>query len=659
MPVRHLPIAFLLAAFSGCHAQEAPPPTPAPPRPAPAAHIAKITAPPKALHATESAGVAAARLDGRPAVLLADADDRAVVTLDADSLAPLARVELPAAPRDLLILDTGKVLATLPEANAIAVLESAGANGELRVERMVKTSTEPLAMALSRDGKMIAVTAGAGHRVDLLAADTLTTETSTDVPGEPRAVIFADNDSIYVTHATQGVVTTLTGMSISLDIESGSFDQTGSEPPRKARHANALVRISGDDGREKILVPIVQNAPRHGAPAGGYGGGAEFGGWMTRLPMAAFDGENPFAGEPRPRSKRTKPPEPQGPPNRMSAFDVRAIDSAGAKLAEVEGRALRPFATPPLVRECLLPRAAIATSKARIVVACSGDSEAIALDATAPYPRIVGRWATGRGPTAIARIDDAHAVVWSPLSRTVSRFASEEDGARDPLARTELPRARAIDAKILAGRELFMRTGDPRISKDGLACATCHPDGRDDGLVWQTPLGDRRPRTLAGNITRTTAFGWGAEQKSIRPHVKQTMKRLRGTGLPDEDLDAVFAYLGSLPPVPLADVPSDPDALRGAQVFASERAKCITCHEPENGFTDNKPHVLGYGELSVTPSLLGAGKRTRLFHDGRYASFEDLLEPTFVDYDFFAAMGGIPKLTPDERRDLAAYLRTL
>lgn len=655
MSVRRLPLALLILV--GCRGSETAPPTP--PSPAPSAVapvITKVAAAPAGLRATESAGLAAARLGDRSVVFVADADDRAVTTLDAASLAVLARVELPSAPRDLLVLETGTLLATLPEANAVAVLESAGPSGELRVERLVKTSTEPLSMAVSLDGEKIAVTAGAGHRVDLLTGDTLTTVTSTDVPREPRAVIFGANDAVFVTHAAQGDVTTLTGVSIRLDIVEDSISRLGNDPPRKARHAEALVRITGGDGREKILVPLVQNAPRRGAPPGGYGGGQEFSGWMMPPPPMAID-DDPF-GDPQRSRTRTfpKPPEPQGPPNRMSAFDVRAIDSANAWVID------RPPAkgqTPPLLRECLLPRAAVALSSTRIVVACTGDSEAIELDATAAFPRIVGRWTTGRGPTAIARTDETHAVVWSSLSRTVSRFDTQasDDGAREPLVKVELARSRPLDERIVAGRELFMRNGDARISKDGLACATCHPDARDDGLVWQTPLGDRRPRTLAGNITRDTAFGWGAEHTNIHAHVKETMKRLRGTGLPKEDLDAIFAYLGSLPPVPLADIPRDPDALRGAQVFASDRAKCVTCHEPENGFTDNKPHVLGYGEVSVTPSLLGAGKRARFFHDGRYASLEALLDQPADEY--FGSMGGLPRLTPDERGDLAAYLRTL
>ena len=59
----------------------------------------------------------------------------------------------------------------------------------------------------------------------------------------------------------------------------------------------------------------------------------------------------------------------------------------------------------------------------------------------------------------------------------------------------------------------------------------------------------------------------------------------------------------------------------------------------------------------MTTSLAGVSKRTRLYHDGRYESFEALLGQQADEW--FKPMGGIAKLTPDEREDLAAYLRTL
>ena len=40
-----------------------------------------------------------------------------------------------------------------------------------------------------------------------------------------------------------------------------------------------------------------------------------------------------------------------------------------------------------------------------------------------------------------------------------------------------------------------------------LACASCHPEGHDDGQVWNfSALGPRRTQSLAGGIAGTEPF---------------------------------------------------------------------------------------------------------------------------------------------------------
>ena len=129
------------------------------------------------------------------------------------------------------------------------------------------------------------------------------------------------------------------------------------------------------------------------------------------------------------------------------------------------------------------------------------------------------------------------------------------------------------------------------------------------------------------------------------------MKRLRGKGLPQEELDAIYAYVKTMRPVPAADEPHAPEARRGAQLFASERAACATCHDPTNGYTDHEKHEIGF-DVVVTPSLLGVGARGTLFHDGKYGSLEHLLDGP-------DEMGGLARLDAAEKKDLAAFLRTL
>src|SRR4029450_2077914 len=112
----------------------------------------------------------------------------------------------------------------------------------------------------------------------------------------------------------------------------------------------------------------------------------------------------------------------------------------------------------------------------------------------------------GRGPSALARVPaTSRFLAWARFARTLSLVDLGASAA--PLVSRDVPRVRARDPLELAGREIFHRNGDRAISGDGVACASCHPDGRDDGLVGAGPLGHRHSLTLAGNTKRTGAFG--------------------------------------------------------------------------------------------------------------------------------------------------------
>ena len=50
----------------------------------------------------------------------------------------------------------------------------------------------------------------------------------------------------------------------------------------------------------------------------------------------------------------------------------------------------------------------------------------------------------------------------------------------------------------------------------GLACASCHPEGRDDGLVWKfQELGPRRTQVLAGSILSRAPYHWTGDQADL------------------------------------------------------------------------------------------------------------------------------------------------
>jgi mono/diheme cytochrome c family protein len=491
-------------------------------------------------------------------------------------------------------------------------------------------------MAETPDDALVLVTAGAAHRVDALDAKTLALRWSKPVAREPRAVLVAaDGARAFVTHAGDGVVSVLdtTGagdvarVSLALPVETLTLADhaIADDPARFARHANAIVRATSRDGREVLRVPVVDEAPVDPAAMGGYGG-AGFAELMEPPPRPQLPGA-PM------RVRRVDTPFGR------SALDVQEIDAE-------RGTRARRTGSRALLDDCLLPRAAIANGD-RTLVACFGGSSLVEIDSARGWPAIAGTFEVPRGPSALARVPgEDRAIVWSPLARALASV-SLADGRR---AVREVARARPVDALVLRGRELFHRTGDRAISRDGIACATCHPDGRDDGLVWGSPKGRRRPITLAGNESRATPFGWGAEHATMDGHVTETIRRLGGRGLSSDDREALFAYIRSMKPVPRAATEESSGARRGERAFRDRG--CTGCHDEAAGYSDHLAHDVGAGGPTVTPSLVGVGARTTLFHDGRFRGVDDLLARA-------KDMGNVGALSATERADIAAFLREL
>lgn len=626
-----LPLALAAVA---CRGGPPPPPSPvaaAPPRPAIETPLEAATA-----HRTrESSGIVVATLADRTILLLADADDHAIRAFDAQTLEPLASTELDEEPRDLLLANDGSLFVTLPEVSTLLRLRAAADDGSLHESERTKTSAEPLAMALPPEEDRVLVVTGASHRLEAFDAQTLARRSTIEVGREPRAVVVtSDGARALVSHAASEelLVVDLLGAEPRIAARTPLgippwFSYGPSPPPRSARHAYAMVRTRTSAG-ERFLVPVAQEATSGASPSG-YG--ADDAVALATRPS----GEDDFCGYSRAQFSTTG----------KSNFDMRTVRPDGSLPARTEGRLL-------LRTECLLPRAAI-TAADLVLVACEGDSEVVGVSTQATgWPTIMRRWSVGRGPSAIARVPATNRfVVWARFSRTLSLVDLGASPA--PLASRDLPRSRARDPLEVAGREIFHRNGDRRISRDGVACASCHPDGRDDGLVWAGPLGHRHSLTLAGNARRDGPFGWGAEHATLEQHVSETIRRLGGQRLPREELAALAAYLRTMKPLPQrGEGAIDPLVTSGRQVFHSDRAACATCHVEPGRLADGEPHDVGSGGVFLTPSLAGAGARTTFFHDGRFSNVEDLLAHA-------PRMGGAALLSPTERTALAAFVKAL
>ncbi len=263
--------------------------------------------------------------------------------------------------------------------------------------------------------------------------------------------------------------------------------------------------------------------------------------------------------------------------------------------------------------------------------------------------------------------------------------APARDGGIDP------------DAGVALGKKLFYDARDGGMS-DGLACAGCHPEGRDDGHVWHEAsegahadllLGapifhdtsggsdhavlrgvPRQTPMLAGRVAARGPYGWHAEVPMLEQRIIVGFDLHRWAGatgltgaLARATALAAFLRKGLVTP-PRERRALTTEELRGRELFGSSETRCAECHAPATDFTDRSAKdvltpgfPLGYlddgNRAFKTPSLLFVGGTAPYFHDGRAATLEDVIDD---DKD---QMGKTSQLSKADAAALVAYLKTI
>jgi mono/diheme cytochrome c family protein len=220
-----------------------------------------------------------------------------------------------------------------------------------------------------------------------------------------------------------------------------------------------------------------------------------------------------------------------------------------------------------------------------------------------------------------------------------------------------------------AGKRLIPLTGEA--SHDGgrrifhgqtrlqLACASCHPEGRDDGRVWLfAQEGPRRTQSLAGDLLARAPFHWSGDMRSLDVLMDDVFAvRMGGGEVTPSQKRALATWLGRIPAPAPGPVASEAAAARGRAIFESAEAACATCH---NGalLTNNLLVDVGTGDRFKVPSLVGIGARAPFMHDGCAPT----LTERFTSGAFCGggdAHGRTSHLTEAQIADLVAYLESL
>jgi cytochrome c peroxidase len=262
------------------------------------------------------------------------------------------------------------------------------------------------------------------------------------------------------------------------------------------------------------------------------------------------------------------------------------------------------------------------------------------------------------GPDGVAIGQAGTVLVWCSFTRSVKQVEFADLDPRSALDSTSKLTvgpslvATTMTAKQHQGLVLF-HAAEPQISERGaLACASCHPDNRADGLSWRIDKRELQTPLLSGRLVGTHPFKWDGTDPTLRDSLRSTMKRLGGAGLNKRETDALASYLESLPTVRTPTREASQVA-RGKQLFEAEG--CRSCHDGP-AYTDRERHKLaGTLRESDTPSLLGVSASAPYFHDGSAATLDALLR----DRGAVHGMADTAKLTDQQVADLTAFLDTL
>jgi hypothetical protein len=208
-----------------------------------------------------------------------------------------------------------------------------------------------------------------------------------------------------------------------------------------------------------------------------------------------------------------------------------------------------------------------------------------------------------------------------------------------------LPEPYTVDS----GRMLFNK-----ITTSGLACASCHPEGREDAKVWRfASEGLRRTQMVSGHLAERAPYHWSADMPDLRTLTEEVMvKRMGSDELTPEQMFALTGWLGALRPL---NPPTSLDPLavaRGSAIF--DEVGCAMCHSGAI-FTDNTRVDVGTGGSFKVPSLIGVGSRAPYLHDGCATTLRDRFGPCGGGQRH----GGTDSLSEAELSDLMAFLESL
>lgn len=568
-------------------------------------------------------------------VLVLDEDSGELIRTDREGQV-LASVEIgPGAAQ--LVLDSVRKRAYVSDRRGDRVVVLDVSKGLRQIDAF-KTPTEPYGLALTPDGKTLLVTTVADRTLVAYSTESGMRRFEKTIGPEPRGVaVSPDGKQALLTFLTSGVLGRVQLSDDDPTISYSSLDPARPQPglDQFGRAFAPGVNRDEDEGRAFVrnafaaafvghgiaVVPhqlSTPHLPDDGVPSsGGYGGGDGF--------TAPIQHRLAFMAMPEPGTRGSV----------RTAFALTNQHQPRAVAYDVGSDTL------------------IMTGYGSDTVMAVGDVSQATVHMA--WSHHLG---AGCGPTGVAVDgDDGQVVVYCSLDRTTVRLdPASKAGNVSQVARSGELAHSHLSASAQRGREVFRRGNSFQISKGGaMACSNCHAEARSDGLTWflqgnvlQTPL-------LAGRVMGTHPFKWDGKDHDLNASLTNTVTRLGGSGLSQQEVRDLAAFLAATEP-PRTPRPEDVQAVaRGKELFESEMTGCADCHYGPL-LTDQTRHEMAPDLDAVdTPSLVGLAQSAPYYHDGSAETLEALLRGKGNIH----GMGRTSKLDPTQVSDLVAYLETL
>ena len=307
---------------------------------------------------------------------------------------------------------------------------------------------------------------------------------------------------------------------------------------------------------------------------------------------------------------------------------------------------------------------------------------------------MIRAWCVALGALVLGFIGAAGAARAFPVhgSQTVLPQGTElnEDAIDLP---TEIFHSEAIEGK----KSYLVSLGDMAFASPlifggparqaGVSCATCHVQGASNPKLYIPGMSTRpgnfdttgpffNPVADDGVLDPVTIpslrgarflapYGHDGRIASLREFVRNVIvNEFAGPEPSPAIVDAIVVYIQDIDFLPNPLLGPDrrltekaSDAARRGQVlftkpFASDpQMNCASCHIPSSAFVDHRQHDVGSGGLFKTPTLVNANLNAPYFHDGRYDSYDQVVD--YFDRTFKLGF------TPQDKKDLVAYLTAI